>query len=105
MTIQNKDFETIINKAKKGDLLYLDQPHYNNGHKNMMLNILKIHTTVLQLMKYLYQLVQITKFFILKTLEKANGHYKLKKVLNFIKFLKKKIRINIKLDVKISLMP
>ncbi len=49
MTIQNKDFETIINNAKKVDLFYLD--HYNNGQKNMMLNILKHHTMVLQLMK------------------------------------------------------
>ena len=64
-----------------------------------MLNILKIHTTVLQLMKYLYQLVQITKFFILKTLSKANGHYIVKKVLGFIKLLKKKILINTKLNI------
>ena len=51
MTIQNKDFETIINNWKKGDLLYLAPPHDNNRHKNMMLNMLKNHTTVLQLMK------------------------------------------------------
>ncbi len=32
ITIQNKDFETIINNAKKVDFLYLDPPY--NGKTN-----------------------------------------------------------------------